>query len=65
MAIDKLYGINDIPAIISRTMFEDTIAKFDEELANIDRSVIKKRLKKRLAKLKININGDQEENISI
>ena len=65
MAIDKLYGaIDDISSAISRTLLEDTIAKFDAQLATCDRKSLRDKLRSRLANIEININGDKTEDIS-
>lgn len=60
MAIDKFSGtpFKPIMAMLdSRVSLEDTLARFDEQVSQHTPDVIRKRLKRRVGKVRINING--------
>ena len=61
MAVDKLAGPMMFPNLIailhSQESLEDTLARFDEQLASCPPDIIRKRLKKRLSNLRVNIHG--------
>jgi len=61
MAVDKFSGaVPEMTAVVTRTLLEETLARFDEEVAQNDPDIIRQRLKKHLGNLRVNINGDIE-----
>ena len=65
MAVDKLAGPTTFPNFMtilsSRESLEEALARFDEQVTRHSPDVIRKRLKKRLCNLRVNINGNDEE----
>ena len=65
MAVDKFSGSGlDVASLLSRTLLENTIARFDELMATHDRKVIRRRLKERIGDVEVNLNGQREEETS-
>jgi hypothetical protein len=64
MAVDKFSGTAAFPNFLailsSRKSLENTLAQFEEQVAIHPPDVIRKRLRKRLSDIRININGDDE-----
>jgi hypothetical protein len=65
MAVDKFSGTaatfpNFLKILSSRESLEATLARFDEQIARHSPDVIRQRLKKRLCKIKVNLNGSDE-----
>ena len=64
MAVDKLSGLGTFPNFMtvlnSRESLEDTLAQFDEQLARCTPDVIRRRLKKKLSNIRVNITGKDE-----
>ena len=62
MAVDKVCGSPNFVQILStRVSLEDTLARFSEQCSKAAPSVIRKRLKKRLHAIQVNINGREED----
>lgn len=66
MAVDKFSGVPDMagitvtPLLEGRTSLEDTLARFDEQVAQYEPRELRKKLKKRLGNLRVNIDGALE-----
>ena len=65
MAVDKFSGTalfpNFLTILSSRESLENTLARFDEQVAHHTPDVIRKRLKKKLSNIVVNINGNDKE----
>jgi hypothetical protein len=67
MAVDKFSGIPDAsaglissPLLEGRILLEETLARFDEQVAANSPTEIRRRLRKKLSNVRVNINGDIE-----
>lgn len=66
MAVDKFSSVTDFaitPLLKGQTLLEDTLARFDEQVSTQEPGEIRRRLKKRLGNVRVNINGQFESEV--
>lgn len=64
MAVDKFSGTfspDFLATFNSRISLEDTLARFDEQVARLSPDVLRHRLKSGLGDMQVNINGTSDE----
>ncbi len=61
MAVDKVAVFPSfMTSLNSRISLEDTLARFDEQMAKYTPDVIRKRLRKKISDIKVNISTQKE-----
>ncbi len=64
MAVDKFSGSSPnlvVNLLTGGVTLEDTLARFDEQVSHLDPIEFRKRLKKGLSHVQVNINGLNED----